>query len=647
MIATSKIPAVCIKTWKTVQGDKKKVFKTYVPAELLEIVPHQPITRILPPMLQESMIEYAVRKPSYNLNLIVKEGLRDLGIPEPKFITKLTNIAIHPQLMKLNGHRLQSPRLTYKFYHRASRSLKDDYNHATDASWNLRSKRFYDAAEVGKLHVVRIVKDGQTEWQPQWVQNPGHNNSCYNSAWFAQNSVNAMHSHGLLASQSVFTRNQLLPDINLPKNNDRNWEHTIAQGLDQRIQSAGGFDPMNDILLILLPGKNRSKDRPLYAAIKNATDRMMGIPAAVCALLPNKGGEADEQRISNIVLKFNFRLGHQVHDIDLGQGQPSLRNTIFHNTIVLGADVTHPSNTDPDKGTPSIAALVGTVSRDVTNYGGPMRLQRGRQEEIEDMKKMVIDRLHGWQEFNNMKLPTNVLMYRDGVGEDHMSRIYEVERNAILNAYKSLQAPQPKITYIFVTKRHNTRFYPVDSDEKHMHKNGNVKAGLLITHSITPADPPNFYLQSHHAIQGTARSAHYTIMQDDMNLTGRNMLYSITHALCYAFARATKGVSYVAPAYVADRLCERGNVYLRRWQLNKDAKLWKPGDDVGPPKKIDPKAKVKPAPQPWSELDDQQKTVATRRFAERPKSQGGYWKHDDNPSGNPWNPALNKYMFWM
>lgn len=32
--------------------------------------------------------------------------------------------------------------------------------------------------------------------------------------------------------------------------------------------------------------------------------------------------------------------------------------------------------------------------------------------------------------------------------------------------------------------------------------------------------------------------------------------------ICYTYARATKGISYATPARYADRLCDRGRVYL-------------------------------------------------------------------------------------
>ena len=41
-------------------------------------------------------------------------------------------------------------------------------------------------------------------------------------------------------------------------------------------------------------------------------------------------------------------------------------------------------------------------------------------------------------------------------------------------------------------------------------------------------------------------------------------LQVLTNSVCYMFARTTKAVSLVSPAYYADLACERGRCYLRK-----------------------------------------------------------------------------------
>lgn len=174
----------------------------------------------------------------------------------------------------------------------------------------------------------------------------------------------------------------------------------------------------------------------------------------------------------------------------------------------------------------------------------------------------------------------------------------------------------------------------------------NLRPGLLVDSVIIDPDRTNFYLQSHQAIQGTARSAHYHVLVDDIGFDSNptvGKLTDLTHQLCYAFGRATRGVSYVAPAYIADRLCERGRVYLRGWH------------GEGLPEKPKPSGERK-------KLSEEEIKAWKTKCAERvmremvmpgTQTKERLWGHynGDPAKGtvrlNPWHPNMDMTMFWM
>ncbi|GAB7359383.1 hypothetical protein MBLNU230_g6034t1 [Neophaeotheca triangularis] len=136
-------------------------------------------------------------------------------------------------------------------------------------------------------------------------------------------------------------------------------------------------------------------------------------------------------------------------------------------------------------------------------------------------------------------------------------------------AAPTLQQVPFELTYVVVGKRHNVRFFPKDDDGQNRHRNGNVKPGLVVERVVTHPDKFDFFLQSHNAIKGTARSAHYVCLMNGMGLSADD-LQAVTHEFSYVYARSTTGVSYCAPAYYADRLCDRGRAYLRPWLMSYD-----------------------------------------------------------------------------
>jgi hypothetical protein len=287
---------------------------------------------------------------------------------------------------------------------------------------------------------------------------------------------------------------------------------------------------------------------------------------------------------------------------------------------------------------------------------------------------MVKERLRAWRKANEGRLPANMLFYRDGISESQFAECKAVEIKAIQKAYKYLADSEYlkeskltlenhmekfRLTFVICGKRHHTRFYAATEQQTYRESlkigqnvlpneiNGNLEPGLLVTKVITNPTPFNFFLQSHRVIKGTARSAHYHVLQDDMKIGNHNPP-RLTMMLCYAFGRATTGVSYVSPAYIADRLCERGRIYLREWNMN-------PG--MRPifqmPSNEDEDGNRKPVTKEYMDL-------AKKEFAKTISNDKNIWgkKYGTQYEGavweNPWSPDLglpqeteSNGMFWM
>lgn len=70
-------------------------------------------------------------------------------------------------------------------------------------------------------------------------------------------------------------------------------------------------------------------------------------------------------------------------------------------------------------------------------------------------------------------------------------------------------------------------------------------------------------VSAHGGLQGTTRPTHYYVVHDEIGFKA-DELQGLTNAVSYMFARATKAVSLVSPAYYADLACERGRCYVHK-----------------------------------------------------------------------------------
>ncbi|CAF1236661.1 unnamed protein product [Adineta ricciae] len=105
----------------------------------------------------------------------------------------------------------------------------------------------------------------------------------------------------------------------------------------------------------------------------------------------------------------------------------------------------------------------------------------------------------------------------------------------------------PKICFVVVKKRHNTRFFTWD---KQTNQTNNIQPGTVIDTDIVSPNGFDFYLNSHAAIQGTSRPMFYQVLYDEIGFTSDD-IQQLTYYLCHTDVRCTKAVSVRAPVHYA------------------------------------------------------------------------------------------------
>ncbi|RWS22816.1 Protein argonaute-2-like protein, partial [Leptotrombidium deliense] len=118
---------------------------------------------------------------------------------------------------------------------------------------------------------------------------------------------------------------------------------------------------------------------------------------------------------------------------------------------------------------------------------------------------------------------------------------------------------KPKVTYVVVVKRHNTRFLTVNRNESS--RSFNVPAGLVVDTTITDSTKFDFFLCSHHGLLGTSRPSRYFVLLNENNYDA-NAIQNITFYMCFLNPRATKSGSIPAPIVMADLSAGRARKHI-------------------------------------------------------------------------------------
>ncbi|KAG6860668.1 hypothetical protein C0995_008856 [Termitomyces sp. Mi166 len=480
-------------------GSQKK--EIWVPAELCHIVSGQPYGK-LNDRETAQMIRYACNPPRVNAEAIVNQGFPKLGLSQP--VEQPINefgISIDVEMAVIPARELAPPRLSYK----AGRPPN-----VNNGSWNILEVKFHRGAQVSSWWVV-VVRDGAN-----MISGPDDPRL----AALVQGFSMKLGRSGVIMPQG---RPRLIPISLSPERNDRNRVEAIdkiRRMFKDNLVQAQGRKP--SFVLVLL----ENSDNYIYPAIKRIGDVELGLHTVHMQLSKVLTDDRkQDQYFSNVALKVNTKLGGINHLLD----EAAMKWLTKKKTMMVGIDVTHPGPGSRE-GTPSIAALVASVDDSFVQFPASLRIQKSKQEMLGELNNMLVERLLAYER-KNKKLPERIIVFRDGVSEGQFDTVIQDELPQILDAFKK-----------FETKERKTKYRP--------------QLSIIIC-----GFDFDFYLQAHAGLQGTVKATHYTVIYDE-NLFTADEIQRGTHDTSYLYARATKAVSLIPPAYYADLACERGRCYL-------------------------------------------------------------------------------------
>ncbi|KAL1602639.1 hypothetical protein SLS60_006056 [Paraconiothyrium brasiliense] len=570
----------------------------WYPMEVLSIAKHQPCGGRLPPRATERMIAVARMSPSDSLERVIKHGLQLLGTQfqelQQSTLSK-ASINISRKVLKIPARKLDEPQIEYG---NAEKRVTIDGVEGR-WQWDLQNKTFYTTAKSLSLPFLVLRCDG--------VNN-------YKAHDFASRLYQQMHTLG------IKTRGQPGELYHCEPLLYANGQNAFENKIEKLVKS---HRPQ---LLVFI---NDDKDAAVFDNLKRVCEQKHGLQN-ICITRKKIDGIISDanknanQYFANVAMKVNLKLGNTNHAVRLPRNSDLLDGVKLSNTIILGADVTHPGK-GATEDSRSLAALVGSVDGDLGQFYGSVTHQKRNKEGIDpvELEKMAYQRFEAF--YNNSSpcvLPENILYYRDGVDAGQYESVRKLEVEAVRSAFKSFAKAKhlsersvPKVTVVIVTKRHHTRFYPTDEGKKDT--KGNCLPGTCVDSGVTHPNYFDFYLLSHKAVAGTARPTYYVVLENDMQLSPK-ALQDFTYWLCYSYVRATVPLGYAPPAYYADRLCERARCYF--------SDFLKPA--------------TKPRTQPKDkDADNDEKDEPSLEWMAR-------WNTPNNPHG-PWHTELNDTMFWM
>ena len=292
-------------------------------------------------------------------------------------------ITVDRQMMKIQARVLPTPRI-------AVGQQKTEM--PVNGVWQSKAP-FKQGAPIAKYEIWSLVPLNQQD-------------ASQAGKWFQQ-FLQLLHFKGMQVTQlSLFS-----PQVMTASQCQKRLEHFAVEWARQPTKR------LNIIFILLTSDKD-----PTYRIIKKLGDTAIGLVTQcldINKMMDVKKGGMQYQ--VNVGLKVNAKLGgvnfalQSMVSLSTGQNAPNLPST-----IIMGADVHHPP--PANQVSPSIAAVVGSYDDSATLYHTVILPQVNRLECIADMKSATSAILLNYYQKNRQQRPQRVIMFRDGVGRDHVRR---------------------------------------------------------------------------------------------------------------------------------------------------------------------------------------------------------------------------------
>nr|UJZ92587.1 piwi-like protein Siwi [Scaphoideus titanus] len=294
---------------------------------------------------------------------------------------------------------------------------------------------------------------------------------------------------------------------------------TYVGRIDQVISN---FNPQ----LIFVVLMNNKADR--YAAIKKKSLVDRAVPTQV-ALAKNFSKKGVMSIATKIAIQINCKIGGAPWSVQMPLG----------GLMVVGFDVCHDAKS---KGK-SYGAMVASLNKPMSRYFSAVSHHSTGEELSNDLAINIVKALQTYKKYNNT-FPSHIIIYRDGVGDGQIPYVFQHEVSCIQRAIYEVIGQNPKLGFVIVSKKINTRLF---------HGKNNPRPGTVVDDVITLPERYDFFIISQYVNQGTVSPTSYNVIHDTLGLDP-DKIQRLTFKMTHLYYNWSGTVRVPAPVQYAHKL---------------------------------------------------------------------------------------------
>jgi len=222
------------------------------------------------------------------------------------------------------------------------------------------------------------------------------------------------------------------------------------------------------------------------------------------------------------------------------------------------------SGKNPKVAAPSVVGYAANIGKaNEFEFVGDFVYQELMRDGKVEIVRIIVQRCVEQYRKHRQCSPKQIILYRNGVNEGQFEFTLKYEVPLIKATLKSIGCMVPLVV-IISNKMQAIRFFNKAIDDRAKPSDQNIKPGTVIDHSVVHPQLIEFFVNSHRALQGTARTPKYTVLVNECKLS-LDQLERMTYALCFGHQIVFSPTSLPSPVYIAIRYAERGRKLYQAW----------------------------------------------------------------------------------
>ncbi|MES1902520.1 MAG: Piwi-like protein 2 [Paramarteilia canceri] len=216
-------------------------------------------------------------------------------------------------------------------------------------------------------------------------------------------------------------------------------------------------------------------------------------------------------------------------------------------TMICGIDVYHKRSAQ------SVIALISSLDSNFTEWYSKSASHFSGQEISSRLEQLFYSSLKKFKSHNGT-YPTKMIIYRDGVGDGRFEFLKKTEIPQMNTAFEKL-AIKPRVTYVVVSKRINTRIFTKNNFKGALHSSKGLQSapsGTVLDSGLVKSNYPNFYLISSMPTQSISCPTHYILLEQggyDLSI-----IQQLTYKLTFLYYNWPGSIKVPAPCQYAHKL---------------------------------------------------------------------------------------------